>query len=59
MAKLLPTLLAVVGVAGGGAAGYVLRPGPVDTVHDTSVHPDCPPTATAIAAGPAGKALKK
>ncbi|MEM8957483.1 MAG: flagellar basal body-associated FliL family protein [Pseudomonadota bacterium] len=51
MAKLLPVLLAVVGTAGGGAAGFFLRPDPSAISNDSSVHPDCPPpAATATAA---------
>jgi len=39
MAKLLPILLAVVGLLGGGAAGYFLRPAPEPEAH--AAHPDC------------------
>lgn len=53
MAKLLPVLLAVVGLAGGGAAGFFLRPDPAETSHDASVHADCPaPVATVAAVAP-------
>lgn len=45
MAKLLPILFAVAGLAGGGAAGYVLRPAQQEPSTDTSVHADCPPAA--------------
>ena len=43
MAKLLPILLAVIGIAAGGAAGFFLRPDPAE--HETA-HADsetCPP----------------
>lgn len=50
MAKLLPVLLALVGLAGGGAAGYVLRPDPVEPVEPAlgaSADANCPPPAIA------------
>lgn len=53
MAKLLPILLAVVGVAGGGAAGYFLREDPAEAALDASDHANCPPVTEATAELPA------
>ncbi|AQS46574.1 MULTISPECIES: flagellar basal body-associated FliL family protein [Thioclava] len=46
LGKLLPLLLGLIGLAGGGAAGYFLRPAPP---------PAAPPTAPAAAEAEAGK----
>ena len=49
MAKLLPVLLALAGVAGGATAGYVLRDAPEERPREAAAHPDCPPPTETIA----------
>ena len=46
MKLILPLLLVVLGVGGGAAAGFFLKPAPVEVVDDDGTH-DCLPSETA------------
>ena len=43
MKLILPLLLVVLGVGGGAAAGFFLKPAPVEVVDDDGTH-DCLPS---------------